>query len=141
MRTIDLLKSKGVSPSQQRIQILEYLLKNKIHPSVDTIFQNLVNQIPTLSKTTVYNTLALLREKQLIQVIIDNNEIRYDADTEFHGHFKCLECGAIYDFPISEIKIDISSIENFQISEKHIYYTGICALCIKKKGDENGNKT
>ena len=115
MRTIDLLKSKGVSPSQQRIQILEYLLKNKIHPSVDTIFQNLVNQIPTLSKTTVYNTLALLREKQLIQVIIDNNEIRYDADTEFHGHFKCLECGAIY--------------------------TGICALCIKKKGDENGNKT
>ncbi len=141
MRTIDLLKSKGVSPSQQRIQILEYLLKNKIHPSVDTIFQNLVNQIPTLSKTTVYNTLSLLREKQLIQVIIDDNEIRYDAITDLHGHFKCLECGSIYDFPISEIKIDINAIENFQISEKHIYYTGICAFCIKKKGEENGNKT
>lgn len=53
------LKSKGVRPSEQRIRIFKYLYVNKNHPTVDMIYRELVQKMPCLSKTTVYNTLNI----------------------------------------------------------------------------------
>ncbi|MBE9492712.1 MAG: transcriptional repressor, partial [Bacteroidetes bacterium] len=50
------LKSHGIKPSYQRVRVFEYLIKNKSHPTVDTVYKALADEIPTLSKTTVYNT-------------------------------------------------------------------------------------
>jgi Fe2+ or Zn2+ uptake regulation protein len=122
------LKNNNVKPSYQRIKILEYLLKNKNHPTVDTIYQELVSEIPTLSKTTVYNTLKLFIEKKLVILInIEDNETRYDADTSFHGHFKCKKCNEVYD-----IKIDmpiLRKLDDFEVDEYHLYLKGICRKC------------
>ena len=53
------LLSHKIKPSMQRIAIMDYLFEHKVHPTVDKIFNDLYPQIPTLSKTTVYNTLKL----------------------------------------------------------------------------------
>ena len=47
------LKLRGVKPSYQRMKIYEFLLNNRIHPTVDEIFKTLTPEIPTLSKTTI----------------------------------------------------------------------------------------
>ena len=47
------LKSHDIKPSYQRIKIFEYLVEHKNHPTVDMIYKALVDEIPTLSKTTV----------------------------------------------------------------------------------------
>lgn len=95
------LKEKNVSLSHQRLKILEYLVENRIHPTVEQIFSDLQKDMPTLSKTTVYNTLRLLAKSGLVKVItIEEKEARFDIDTRDHGHFKCESCGRIYDFPI-----------------------------------------
>jgi len=57
------LMDHGVKPSVQRIAIMDYLLKNRTHPTAEEIYSALVNLIPTLSKTTVYNTLKLFVEQ------------------------------------------------------------------------------
>ena len=94
-----LLSEVGIKPSIQRIMIYEFLLKNNIHPTVDIVYNNLASEIPTLSKTTVYNTLKLFGEHSLIKnVNIEENEIRYDAQKHIHGHFKCTQCSKIFDF-------------------------------------------
>ena len=49
------LKSHNIKPSYQRMKIFEYLLNNRTHPTVDEIYQTLVKEIPTLSKTTVFS--------------------------------------------------------------------------------------
>jgi len=54
------LYKKDIKPSYQRIKIFEYLYHEMNHPTADVIFKNLVNDIPTLSKTTVYNTLKIV---------------------------------------------------------------------------------
>ena len=41
----------------QRIAIMEYLMEHRTHPSADEIYTALSPSMPTLSKTTVYNTL------------------------------------------------------------------------------------
>ncbi|SHH05494.1 Fur family transcriptional regulator, peroxide stress response regulator [Thermosyntropha lipolytica DSM 11003] len=128
-----LLKQHDIKPSYHRIKILSYLLEKKNHPTADMIYQELVKEIPTLSKTTVYNTLNLFVEKNVAIIItIDENETRYDADISLHGHFKCSSCGKIYDIRLNTAGIIPDELEKFQIDESHIYFKGTCPLCLKK---------
>ncbi len=125
-----LLIEKDIRPSVQRIGVLEYLQNSKNHPTVDNIYNDLVKEIPTLSKTTVYNILKLFTEKNVARIVrIGNNEARYDGDTSIHGHFKCAKCGNIYDFNVNMEELKLTGLDKFKINEYHIYLKGICENC------------
>lgn len=133
----EILSGKGISPSYHRLKIYEYLVNNRTHPTAEVIYEDVIQHIPTLSKTTIYNTLKTLSEKGLVQMItIEDNEVRYDADISFHGHFKCLQCQGLYDIDLDQLniekKLNISKkICGHLITEKHIYLKGICKKCQK----------
>ena len=79
------LEEKNIRPSVQRMAIYNFLAENPVHPTVDTIYTALSPQMPTLSRTTVYNTLRQFSECGLVQTItIEDGELRYDADTSNH---------------------------------------------------------
>lgn len=127
------LKDKGIHPSYQRLKILEYLYKSQIHPTVDRIYTDLQKEVPTLSKTTVYNSLKLLVQYDLVRMItIEDNETRYDLNTKEHGHFKCESCGTIYDFDVDIDLLSSNDLKNFKIKEKNVYFKGICSRCSSK---------
>mgnify|MGYP003302804091 CR=1 FL=1 len=69
MKTYNYLLEHGIKPSMQRIAIMDYLLTHKDHPSIDAIFMALSKKMPTLSKTTVYNTLKLFVENGAAQML------------------------------------------------------------------------
>lgn len=126
------LVKQGVKPSYSRLKVMEYLMKYRNHPTADEIYCELIKEIPTLSKTTVYNTLNLFVEgKLVVPVSIEGNEIRYDATVEEHGHFKCESCGDVTDFPIKQEAFP-NALEGYTISNKHVYYKGICPKCLNK---------
>ena len=128
-----ILTEKNIKPSYQRIRILEYLITKKNHPTVDRIYNDLLKEIPTLSKATVYNTLDLFKKGNLAKVVtIEDNETRFDARASDHGHFKCESCGCIFDFEIDIDSFLIDSLEQFKINEKNVYFNGICPKCIEK---------
>lgn len=127
------LKDHDIKPSYQRIKIFEYLAKHKNHPTVDTIYHDLVHEIPTLSKTTVYNTLNLFLDKKIVQLIgIEETEARYDADISVHAHFKCLSCSKIYDIYFDITESTIKELEDFQVFERQLYFKGVCKRCQEK---------
>ncbi|WP_432406149.1 Fur family transcriptional regulator [Wukongibacter sp. M2B1] len=127
----DYLKNHGIKPSLQRIKIFEYLIKYMNHPTVDMIYKELAKEIPTLSKTTVYNTLNLFIKKSIVKVItIEENEVRYDADISLHGHFKCEVCGKIYDFSLDNVHLKNDMLKDFETKERHVYFKGKCKSCI-----------
>jgi len=129
----EILLSKNIKPSYQRIKVLEYLVEKRSHPTVDEIYGALVKEIPTLSKTTVYNSLNLFMEANLVKIVlVENNEARYDIAFTEHGHFICETCNYIYDFPINLSEINHPTLENFQIKEKNVYFKGICSKCLSK---------
>lgn len=130
----DYLVEKNIKPSFARIKILEYLIVEKNHPTVDKIYSELAKEMPTLSKTTVYNTLnSFIKEDVARVVTIEEGETRYDVDITNHGHFKCRDCGEIYDFKINEMGIDKDGLEDFKVDEKNVYYLGSCKNCLKNK--------
>lgn len=126
------LRGNSIKPSYQRIKIFEFLMNTKEHPTVDTIYKNLVTEIPTLSKTTVYNTLNLFVESNIALLItIEDNETRYDADVSVHGHFKCEKCNRVTDFSLGLEELIVEELAGFQISQKHVYFKGICDRCLE----------
>ncbi|KUG04531.1 peroxide stress regulator [hydrocarbon metagenome] len=130
----EFLRLNQIKPSHHRLKIYQYLVQNKNHPSVELIYKELADDIPTLSKTTVYNTLNLFVEKGVAQLItIDESETRYDADMSIHGHFKCKNCGKVYDFQLNFAAIDMRGLQHFQVDENHIYLKGLCYDCQMKK--------
>ena len=136
MKTYDYLLSYNIKPSVQRIAIMDYLLAHKTHPCIDEIYMALCDDIPTLSKTTVYNTLKLFSEQgAALMLTIDEKNTNFDADTSVHSHFLCKRCGHIYDLKCPEAikKVENIDMDGHQVSEVHYYYKGICKNC-KKKG-------
>lgn len=124
------LGDHGVKASLPRVKIYEYLNTHRSHPTVDEIYNALSDELITLSKTTVYNTLDLFVKQQLaIQVLIEDNEARYDADTSNHGHFKCTKCEKVYDFTYDLSTAEIPSLNGFTLVDYHTYIRGVCKNC------------
>lgn len=127
------LISRNLRPSHHRIKILEYLTCNLTHPTVEQIFSDLHKEIPTLSKSTVYNTLNLFITARLVKILaIEDNETRYDLIMDKHGHFKCENCQTIYDFKINIDDFIADELNDFKIYDKDVYFKGVCPRCLSK---------
>jgi len=130
-----ILKEYGISPSLHRIKILEYLARHRTHPTADMIYRDLLKDIPTLSKTTVYNTLKAFTEKGILTALsVFETEIRYEYDTDPHIHFKCEKCGEIFDVTEAFACLNNEIIDGHKITEHHVNLKGICKKCLT---DEN----
>ena len=129
----------GIKPSLQRLAVMKYLMQYHTHPTVDEIYAALHSSIPTLSKTTIYNTLSLFLEEGVIQAVsIDTKNIRYDIDIHPHAHFKCKKCHSIIDVPVPKLCDEIFSIseefKDLEIQDVEVALKGICKKC--KEGEE-----
>lgn len=130
---IERLNRFGLKPSLQRLAVMTYLLENCTHPTVETIYFGLCPQIPTLSKTTVYNTVKLLvKHGAAAEITIDDKNLRYDSDISVHAHFRCCNCGYLCDIPVEKSKLlAVKKIGALTVSESQLYYKGYCGNCSK----------
>lgn len=123
-------KTIGLKLTPQRLAILDYLEKNREHPSAEDIYNALKEKFPSMSFATVYNTLEVLVEKGLVKELgIDSQKRRYDPDTSIHHHFLCKKCGKILDIE-SKYHIQIpDEIKDCQIIDFQIVFYGVCPEC------------
>ncbi len=126
----DTLRQNGISPTQQRLAVYKYLIKHRTHPTADVVYQALSREYPTLSRTTVYNTVRELSKAGLIRVVtIDAAEQHFDAAIEDHGHFRCSKCGELFDFPLTADTVHPLLPDGFSVGMWDVYITGICPRC------------
>ncbi|MBW2038323.1 MAG: transcriptional repressor [Deltaproteobacteria bacterium] len=131
------LKEKGILLTIQRYAILEFLQGNKLHPTVEEIYQSLRGVYPAISRATVYNTLELFKQQGLIQEItIERDKVRYDYRIEPHHHFLCRRCGQVYDVEVKGCPIaERERVDGHKVEELRPYIIGICSECLKEGGD------
>lgn len=130
----------GIKPSQQRLEILKYLMTHFTHPTVEEVYNGLSRRLPTLSLTTVYNTLRMFAERGVAQMLtIDDHRVCYDGQTQPHVHFFCRRCGKVLDLPSAappQVEKD-EEVDGCLIDEAQIYYKGLCADCRKEEGSQD----
>lgn len=131
---MEALRRKNIRLSHQRLKIAEYLCRKGGHPTVEEIYAALHETEPTLSKTTIYNTLHALADAGLVRTLsIEDTELRYDVITAEHGHFKCERCGEIFNFNIRPEVLDRSELDGFRVTERSVYFKGVCPKCLEKE--------
>lgn len=132
----ELIQSK-IKPSLIRLKVLEYLRNTRTHPDVEYIYKELLKIIPTLSKTSIYNALNLFVKNGLVkEILIENEEIRYDGIKERHAHLKCVECKKLIDVKLKcKCCKNVLKNKNIEIFDERIYFVGLCPECKKKRGD------
>lgn len=128
------LVSRDIRPSLQRLEIMRFLLTHKTHPTVEDVYKGLYRKIPTLSRTTVYNTLRMFYEKGAAQMItIDEHRVCYDGDLHPHVHFFCYHCEKVYDLMDEEAPVQYrGDLNGFLVQDSQLYYRGICPQCRAK---------
>ena len=136
---VTLLKDHAIKITSQRLEILKYLDEHHTHPDVEEIYSELKKKHPSLSRTTVYNSLEILKRNKIIQTLtISGSEIRYDKESTLHHHFLCKECGAILDIAIECPNMNRSVAGGHHVEEVHGYFKGVCKTCSKKGRNTRG---
>jgi len=100
------LRSNGLTPTRQRLQIAGELLHAPVHLSADEVHDRVRAAGANVSRATVYNTLSLLVERGLIrQVVVDSGKVFYDSNTTPHHHFFDTDSGELIDIPVNDVTV------------------------------------
>lgn len=107
LQVIEKLKTAGVTPTQQRVEIGQILFAKPQHMSADQVL-NVVNQAgPLVSKATIYNTLGLFAKKGLVrEVIVDPSKVFYDSNISEHHHFYDVDSGNLMDIENDDLRLE-----------------------------------
>ncbi|MCT4595048.1 MAG: transcriptional repressor [Anaeromicrobium sp.] len=136
----DRLKEKGYKLTPQRRATLDTVIENKgKHLSTEEIYDIVKEKCPEIGLATVYRTLQLLDELDIISKInLDDGCSRYelnnDDDNHQHHHLICTKCGAIIEVGVDlldELESEIERNYNFTISDHKVKFFGHCSKCNK----------
>ena len=95
----------GLKMTGQRRTILQVLEDAHDHPSVEMVYERAKQLDNSISIATVYRTLSLLDEMDLIvRHEFKENFSRYETNTEHHHHLIDLETGAVIEFMNEELE-------------------------------------
>ena len=125
------LREEGFRITPQRIAIVDYILNTKEHPSAEQVHNTVKKKYPMVSLSTVYKTLDLLRQKNLVKQIEIGGEARFDGHTDEHINLICIKCGKIEDVDedLKEIQTRAARKSKYKIIKSSFELFGYCSKC------------
>jgi len=134
----EILRTKKIKVTPQRMAVYSILKKTRSHPNVEMIFQKLKPDYPAMSLATVYKTVDVLKKVGLIQELnVGESGLRYDAVVSPHSHVYCEKCGKVGD--VDGLQLDeyqdqallnkVKEKSGFDISAVQLYFFGVCPDC------------
>ena len=119
--------------TKQREAILKLLRDDYGHLTADQIYDEVREEIPSLSKGTVYRNLRVLREMGLVSELDPSDTVsRFEAKRDSHYHLRCVRCGRVFDIdePINkELDRRIADRTGYNISYHQLEFRGLCHDC------------
>lgn len=131
-RIIQVLKDKGLRVTPQRFAVYANLLNRDDHPTAEQLLQDLNQEVPTSSQSTVYSSLEALCEAGLVrEVLLEEGVCRYDANVAQHHHFRCQYCNRIEDIAWDHLSgIDMSGLRSgLKVEGYEVTLYGRCENC------------
>ncbi|PQD97749.1 transcriptional regulator FurA [Mycolicibacterium parafortuitum] len=127
------LRSAAMRVTRPRIAVLSAVAQ---HPHADTevIIQAARDQLPDISRQTVYDALNALTATGLVRRIQPAGSLaRYETRVgDNHHHIVCRSCGVIADVDcaVGEAPCLTASDDlGFEVDEAEVIYWGLCPQC------------
>lgn len=138
------LREKGLKVTQQRLLVLQMLSEHSgRHMAAEDIYELIREDYPEIGLATVYRTLQLLLEMQLVDRInLDDGCVRYEIGHLFEGdmkhnhhHLICRTCGKVLPFEddlLEELERHIEEDTGFHVLDHELKFYGQCKECLNK---------
>jgi len=132
------LKQADIRITPQRLAVIDVLVGNTTHPTVDQVFDAARRRFPLISLATVYNTIAtLIKHGLIVDLHPGKAGLRCDANCTPHAHAYCTGCGALYDLHVPHDDCWGAYLPaGFQTVRYDIMLFGLCADCIAQQATE-----
>ena len=143
------LKEKGLKVTHQRLLVLSVLEENSgSHMTAEDIYDLVSEDYPEIGLATVYRTLQLLWDMQLVDRInLDDGCVRYEIGHLFEGemrhnhhHLICRACKRVIPFGddlLDELERHIEEATGFHVLDHELKFYGQCKECLKKEKQNN----
>ena len=108
-RLNEFIRRKGLRRTSQRDAIVKAAFSKDEHLPADELFDRVRKLDSETSRATVYRTLGLLVEADLLREIdLGENQTTYDPnflDKPSHNHLLCIDCGRVVEFEDSHLDL------------------------------------
>ncbi len=108
---LEQLKKMGLKATVQRFEILRVLVTEEKHLSLREVLERVRKRLPTISLSTVYNTLRSLVDVGLLRELNVSGETKYDINVKPHVDLVWLDTGEIEDFTDIDVAALIKIVE------------------------------
>ena len=143
----DLLRSRGVQVTVQRLAVLE-AVSGRPHCTADDVARAVRAELGVISRQAVYDALGVLTDTGLIRRIQPaGSPARYEDRTgDNHHHLICRDCGHMADVDCAAGAapcLTPSDAAGFEVDEAEVIYWGRCPACLARASGrpESGEKT
>lgn len=132
------LKDRGYKLTPQRRVILDILIENEgKHLSTEEIYELVKRDCPEIGLATIYRTLQLFEEMNLIFKLNLNDgknryELTHSEEDHHHHHLICTKCGSIIEVEGDLLELLEKEIEkkyDFCIKNHILKFYGCCSKC------------
>ena len=139
-RFLDFLDTKQLRMTAQRMAIIDTVFSTNEHFTAEQLLDWSRKRDKSVSRATVYRTLPLLTESDLVREMDFGKEFKfYDpnyADHPNHNHIICKDCDKIVEFEsdkIAALEEEIVHKLGFSVDSEHLQITASCDT-LKKMG-------
>lgn len=144
VRTIftNYLEKNKQRKTQERYMVLEEVYARGDHFDAETLYIQLKENLQNISRATVYNTLELLANCDLVaKHQFGKNVTHYEKSygCKQHDHLICTDCNKVIEFcdpRIQQIKSMMGDLLNFNISHHSLNLFGTCMGCEVKPKEQ-----
>ena len=143
----EMLKEKGLKVTNQRLLVLQVLAEHgDEHMTAEDIFELVREDYPEIGLATIYRTVQLLLDMQLVdRIMLDDGCVRYEigdfldeqeGHRHHHHHLICTECGSVSAFRddlLEDLEAYIEKKTGFQVTDHELKFYGVCRKCREKE--------
>jgi Fur family peroxide stress response transcriptional regulator len=137
---IETLRRVGLKATGSRVALLTALARDYTHPTAEQRYARLRPQYPSLSLSTVYQTLdVFLRTGLCRRVSRAGERLRVDGTPPDHDHALCHACGTIFDMGREVLPLPTPPPRlphELTVTGFRVEYDVICASCREVLGEE-----